>query len=283
MARIAANESGLLGAKDQVVAGLEQEQTHLEQLRNQNPAPSTENIEALKRELEQLTKLYSRIQEGAVRPPLTTNLVRDIQFKQMLVETVARLSAQARGVVKTPENFEFGFSRYDAEFPCKAAGTSPEDCKKTLALLGKQLLAIEKLSSLLMESRVDDITQIRRTEVDPGAATTGGGDIVDAPIFTDPRGLYQAYPFELTFTCETKALRTFLDKLAGTESLFAVRNVKIERISNQATTGGAGARPGEAGGAAEAVRTFERARITAVVRVDLVEINPPAPPGKKPS
>jgi hypothetical protein len=272
-------------AKSQVVTQLEEQQTQLQQLRGLNPAPSNDNIEALKREREQVAKLYARLQEGTLRPPLTvTNLVRDIQFKQLLGETVARLAAQARNVVKTPENFVFGFSRYDAEFPCKAGAATPEDCKKTLALLGKQLLAIEKLSSLLVESRVEELTQIRRTEVDQGGANS---DALDVPITTDPRGLYEAYPFELVFTCDTKALRAFLASLANTESLFAVRTVKIERTSTTVTTGGsAGAatgRPGEATPAAEPTRVTEHARINVVLRVDLVEFIQPAPATKSPS
>jgi len=271
------------GEKSAVVAELADQQEQLDRLLTLNPAPSTDNIEALKLEHEQLAKLYAKLQEGTLRPTITgSNLVREIQFKQLLGETVGGLESQSsRYLVKTPENFRFGFSRYDEDFPCKQAGISLEDCQKTLALLGKQLLAIEKLSGLLMESRIDEITQIRRAEVDPGATNP---DALDVPITADPKGLYHSYPFELAFTCETKALRTFLDSLANTESLFAVRTVSIERVAPTVTTGGgAGAsvgRPGEASASTEPSRTIERARINVVVRVDLVEFTEAPPPAK---
>jgi hypothetical protein len=271
--------------KENVITQLADQQTQLEGLLALNPAPSQENIDALKREREQLAKLYAKLQEGTTQRPhfVVTNLVRDIQFKQLLGETVGRLEARARGIIKTPDIFRFGFSRYDSDFPCKQGNLSPDDCKKTLALLGKQLLTIEKLSGLLIDARIDELTAIRRTEVDPGGSADP--DALDVPISTDPKGLYQVYPFELVFTCETKALRTFLDSLANAEVLFSVRNVKIDRALTTFTTGGssgAAVRPGEAAPSTEPSKTFERARISATVRVDLIEFNEPAPPAKNP-
>jgi Tfp pilus assembly protein PilO len=263
--------------KADVQQQLEQEQQQLEGLRGQKPAPSTENMDALKRQREEIAKLYSRLQEGTTRPLfVATNLVRDIQFKQILGETADRLSKQAvRNAVKTPDNFLYGFSRYDAEFPCKQSGASADECKKTLALLGKQLLAIEKLAGLLMESHADDIVRIRRTEVDPGGSNP---DVLDAPIFADPKGLYVQYPFEFEFTGDVKTLRTFLNSIANADEIFSVRTIKVDRTAGQITTGGSAVgSAGQPGAATEPARTIERSRISATVRVDLIEFNPPAP------
>jgi hypothetical protein len=269
--------------KSEVIQQLEEQQQQLTSLRNQTPAPSVENIDALKHQREQVAQLYGKLQEGTTRPPLAiTNLVRDIQFKQTLGETVDRLAKQAaRNLVKTPDNFLYGFSRYDAEFPCKQSGASAEECKKALALLGKQLLTIEKLAGLLMDSHIDEITHIRRTEVDPGASNP---DALEVPITADPKGLYMAYPFEFEFTCETKALRSFLNNVANAEQIFAVRTVKVDSTTGQVTTGGAaGGTPGQPGTTSEPSRTIERRRLTVVVRVDLVEFTPIAAPATTPA
>jgi hypothetical protein len=273
-----------IGERATVVNQLADQQAQLDQLLAMNPAPSKENIEALKVQRDQLAKLYAKLQEGTQRPHfVATNLVRDIQFKQLLGDTVSRLSlAASRMNVKTPDNFRFGFSRYDSDFPCRASNLSPEDCKKTLDLLGKQLLAIEKLSGLLIDSRIDEITQIQRTEVDPGPQDP---DALAVPIFTDPLGLYTAYPFEFTFSCDEQALRTFLNSLANAEALFCARTVRIERVTTTISTGastGTAGRPGAAGAPTEPSRTIERSRINAVIRVDLVEFKEPAAPAKNP-
>jgi hypothetical protein len=47
----------------------------------------------------------------------------------------------------------------------------PEDTKRVLTLLVKQLTAIEQISTLLISNHVAEIDQIRRAEVEPG----GGG------------------------------------------------------------------------------------------------------------
>ena len=262
--------------KTEVQQQLEQEQQQLESARNQKPAPSTENIEALKQQRKELQRLYDKLQEGVTRPHfVATNLVRDIQFKQLLGETADRLTKKAISYkVNTPANFLYGFSRYDADFPCKQSGATGEECKKALALLGKQLLAIEKLTGLLMESQAEDILRIRRTEVDPGAGNT---DVLEAPIVTDPKGLYVAYPFEFEFIGETKALHSFLNAIANANEIFSVRTVKVDTTTAQVNTGGQTGTPGQPGASAEPARTIERRRITATVRVELVEFGSTAP------
>ena len=262
--------------KADIVAQLEDQQAQLTALLALKPAPSTENIEGMKREREQVAQLFAKLQEGTFRPIIVvTNLTRDIQFTQLLGETVPRLTSLAsRYGVKTADGFRFGFSRYETEFPCKQAGITPEDCKKTLELLGKQLLAIEKLSVLLMDSRVDEITHIRRTEVDAGTQNT---EVLDVPITTDPKGLYKSYPFEFEFVCNTKALRDFLNSLANATSIFVVRTVKIDSSTTVETSGGGAA---EAGRVPGPTRTVEHRRLTVTVRVDLVEFIPDAKPAE---
>jgi len=271
--------------KTDIVSQLEDQQSQLNSLLATKPAPSPENIKALKDEREQVKGLFDKLQEGTLRPPIAvTNLEKGDQFRQLLNETVTRLESQARrNAVKIPENFRFGFSRYEGESPCKP-GVSPEECKKHLEPLGKQLFAIEKLSNLLMESRVDEIIHIRRAEVDPGTQNT---DALDVPISPDPKGLYQSYPFEFEFTCGTKALRAFLNNLANAESIFIVRSVKIDSATTVATTGGptpgTGRTPEAAPSATEPTRSVEHRRLTVTLRVDLVEFIPATSPAKGPS
>jgi hypothetical protein len=257
-----------------IESNLEQQDAQLNGLRSKDPAPSSENIEAYRREREQVQKLYRELQSGAVREPINVPaLQRPIEFSQLLRDTVARLTRQANQI-KTPSNFLFGFSRYDTDFPCRQAGISADDCRKTLALLAKQLLVVEKLGGLLMDSHVEEITYVHRTEVEPGTSST---DALAIPISADPKGLYQTYPFELKFISNTQSLRNFLNSLAKSDWFFAVRTVKIESSSATTSTGGSAgsANVADSNIPAEPTRTVERRHLDVTVRVDLVEFTPP--------
>jgi hypothetical protein len=261
--------------KARIVEELQQQNDELQRLLSQKPSPSTENIEATKREREQVAELYARLTEGVVRPAMTiTNLTRPFEFSQLLHETVDRLTQAARNRVKLPEkeNFLFGFNRYETDLPCRATGATSEECKKTLALLGKQLLAIEKLGNLLIQSQVEQITRVRRTEVDsPGT----NPDALGTPIAAGPQNLYETYPFEIEFVCNTQALRTFLNSLATSDSFFTVRLLKVDSTT---TTGATGPGGGEGGAGAGPTRQMEKRLLTVLVRLDLIEFTPtPAP------
>jgi len=95
-----------------------------------------------------------------------------------------------------------------------------------VTLLVKQLRAIEKISTLLIESRVDDINQIRRSEVEP----SNGPDTLDVPIVNDPKALYQTLPFEFQFHCTPEALRSFLNSL--TKSDWFLRSARCSSLAN---------------------------------------------------
>jgi hypothetical protein len=269
---------GAAAPKADVEEELGRQNEQLTRLRGLDPAPSAENIDAVRRERELVQRLYRDLQSGAVREAINVPaLKRPIEFSQLLRDTVARLTQQAgRNQVKTPDNFLFGFSRYDTDFPCRQAGISAGDCKKMLDLLAKQLVIIEKLSGLLMDSHVEEIAYVHRTEVEPGATSA---DALTAQIATDPKGLYQTYPFELSFTGDTKSLRAFLNSLAKSDWFFAVRTVKIDSTSATSSTAGSAAPPTgrpDPNAPAEPAQTVEWRRLTVTVRIDLVEFTAPA-------
>ncbi len=267
--------------KEEIAATLEDQQQQLTRLRDQTPTPSTNNIEAIKQEREQLQQLYQQLQSGAVRKPVEVpDLQSDIDFSQLMRKKVTGLRAEASGNgVKTVDNFAYGFSRYDTDFPCRQTATKPEDCKTLLALLAKQLLVVEKLGGLLIDSHVEEIIRIRRTEVEAGGVSQ---DELAVPIGNDPKALYQTYPFELEFSCDTKGLRAFLNSLTQSDWFFAVRSLKVDSTASTTTTSTptpAAARGAEAETPVGAGRTIDRRLLHATIRVDLIELaTAPAPP-----
>jgi hypothetical protein len=263
------------GKRQEIDNQLAEQMSELDHLRAMKPAPSRENIEILKQSGQKLDRLYKDLIAAVGDSQIQTQEVaRPVGFLQSMSSRFARLrqSAETAGV-KLPEGFAFGFSRYAGPTPTlPARGLSDEETKKVLTQLMKQLRAIEKLSELLIESRVDEVIQIRRAEVEPGSPSQ---DALEIPITTDPKGLYDTLPFEFQFTGTTPALRTFLNNLSKSEWFFAVRRVQITgEAPSAATSTPVTASSSEAAAA-------RRIRLGVTIRIDLIEF--PQQPAAKPS
>ena len=137
--------------------------------------------------------------------------------------------AEAAGI-KVQDGFAFGFGRYaGSSSTLPAKNLSPEDTKRVLTLLVKQLAAIDQISTLLISNHVAEIVQIRRAEVEPGSGGggTAGGESLDVSIKTDPNALYQVLPFEFQFKCSEDALSGFLNSLTKADLFLAVRRLQV--------------------------------------------------------
>lgn len=257
--------------QDAVLRNLSDSNNKLTALRNTTPFPSKENIELFRHDYENVRQLYEAMTNAAAHPPIQgPALTRDIDFSQLVRTTVNSLTAAAaEQKVRTPADFTFGFSRYDAKFPCRNPPAHGDECTKLLTLLSKQLMVVETLADFLITNKVEEISAIRRTEVEPGETSA---DTLNLPINEDPNALYHTYPFELRFSCDMPALRNILNGLTGEPGLFIVRAIKIETIAINKTldapTAGHDAAP------AEPARVVVTRRLNVVLRLDLVEFAP---------
>lgn len=267
------------GKKATIDSQLEEQTSQLNHLLQSKPAPAKENIEILKQDHAQVDHLYQELLANVARnrihvPPD----LRPVAFLQMMASQLAKLSQAAdTAKVKIVDGFAFGFSRYAGTPPTiPARNLSEEDTKRVVTLLVKQLRAIEKISTLLIESHVDDITLIRRSEVE----SSSGPDTLDVPIGNDPHALYQTLPFEFQFHCTPEALRNFLNSLTKSDWFFAVRKVQVvgepPPAAEKTGAGSHGAAPAPALAVASAPK---RTLLAVTVRVDLIEF--PVKPGGK--
>ena len=259
--------------KAKIDADLAEQMSELNHLLQTKPAPARENIDILKQDRTQVDHLYqellANVAHSRVHAPPD---LRPVAFLQMMASQLAKLRQSADAAkVKIVDGFAFGFSRYAGTPPTiPARNLSDEDTKRVVTLLVKQLRAIEKISSLLIENRVDDITQIRRSEVE----SNNGSDSLDVPIVNDPRALYQTLPFEFQFHCTPEALRDFLNSLTKSDWFFAVRKVQVAGEPPPAEKSVA-TPPGGAPVPA-VVSAPKRTHLAVTVRVDLIEF-----PGKQ--
>jgi hypothetical protein len=259
-------------AKSEIVSALDEQQMQLDRLRDLNPYPSTENIDAIKQDRTQLSKIRESLKQITGRGALAVpDLQRDIDFSQRLREALTALTAEAqRYQVRTPENFAFGFSRYVAAFPCRNPPAKAEECRKLLALLAKQVEVVESFGRLLLHSGIQEVVQIRRTEVEPGPASP---DALAAPAVQDPNALYRVLPFEVQFVGDTKSVRMFLNMLSKADLFFAVRTLRIESVNAPkaaSVSSGTSAEP-EKVATDTLPKPVEQTRLAVTMRLDLIE------------
>ena len=195
--------------QDQVITELDVQRLELDKLNAAKLFPSKKNIELLKRDHENIQHLFEAMRSAATHPSLEGPVVtRGVDSAQLIRGTVQQLNLLAGHQLHGTESFAFGFSRYMKEVPCSKLDIHNVDRTRILTLLGKQLVAVEKLVSLLVSNNVEGITAVHRTEVEPGETSA---DALNLPIHTETNALYHTYPLELRFTCDTTSLRNFLN------------------------------------------------------------------------
>lgn len=251
---------------------LEEQRSELQHLSSQKSGPSRENIDLVKKDRKQVDHLYEELLATVGRSQIPTHSdLRAMNFLQQMASQFARLRQAAEtNNVKLAEGFAFGFGRYagpPSQLPAK--GLPEEETKRILTLLVKQLRAIEQISMLLIANRVDEINQIRRSEVEP----TTGAEVFNVPISSDPKALYQLLPFEFQFTCTGETLRAFLNSLTKSEWFFAVKQVKV--IGEAPPVGEkSSAQPGGSGAAAQATPAAPKpVRLSVTMRIDLIDFS----------
>jgi hypothetical protein len=261
-----------------VNAALQERQSQFNHLLQQKPAPSRESIDVVKQDREQVAQLYGRL-VGAVSHNIEVPPdLRPVGFLQLMASSFSRLrqAAEAAGI-KPQDGFAWGFGRYvGASSTLPAKNLSPEDTKRVLTLLVKQLTAIDQISTLLISNHVAEIVQIRRAEVEPGG---GGGESLDAAIKADPHALYQVLPFEFQFKCSGETLRGFLNSLTKSDLFLVVRRLQVtgETPATEKTPTGPGATAATA--AATATPTILNPTLLSVtMRIDLIEFPTPQQP-----
>jgi len=266
------------GKKAEIDAALAEQTSQLNHLLQSKPAPAKENIEILKQDHAQVDHLYQELLANVAHSRIHVPPdLRPVAFLQMMASQLAKLRQAAdTAKVSIVDGFAFGFSRYAGTPPAiPARNLSDEDTKRVVTLLVKQLRAIEKISTLLIESHVDDITEIRRSEVE----SSTGPDTLDVPLGNDPHALYQTLPFEFQFHCTPEALRDFLNSLTKSDWFFAVRKVQVVGEPPAPTEKQSAAAHGAAPAPPAAVSPPKRTRLAVTLRVDLIEF-PAKPTGK---
>jgi hypothetical protein len=159
-----------------------------------------------------------------------------VAWKHDLDDEVSRLNRAAKlHGVGLPPNFYFGFSRYQSQ--------SPSD--EQTAVLSKQLVGVEALTTILINAQVKDIHGISRTyEEDPHGGGGGSGsaaedaDHLAGYALNAPGNDYTAYPFEVDFDTTVENLRPIVNNLIQSPYVFVLRTLRIENDHPNSPTNG---------------------------------------------
>jgi hypothetical protein len=210
-----------------IEADLQAKQDRIQQLKAAPIPPSKDTIAALRRDRRQLLRHYNDIQQKVSGATITPSPVtRDPAFNLFLVETLTGLRKAAGNSNTNLESFAFGFGHYREAYPCRLAKVRGEDCERLLGVLAKQIMIVDKITRLLFDSGTHAILEIKREQVPPEPL---GTDTIPWDGTTKTNALYTILPFQFKFACnQTQVLQTFLNKLAGANLFYKVKDLTIE-------------------------------------------------------
>ncbi|MEE9367843.1 MAG: Amuc_1100 family pilus-like protein [Pontiella sp.] len=134
---------------------LERGVRRLSQLHNRNPFPSSENVEALKENLDGLEYYFGELVSTVKGDPFPLDAVEAADFSARAQDVIERFQKRAElsGVV-LPESLEVGFAEY-------ASGGAVPDIRN-VPRLSRQLYSVERVADVLVQSGVDSIDSLTR-------------------------------------------------------------------------------------------------------------------------
>jgi hypothetical protein len=225
-------------------SSLESSMATLERLYRRDPFPSAQNVQAERRNVEELgaayNELLAKLREGQVEsdeqsPPRV--LSRFIDTKQTLLERARSLG------IGRPDDYNFGFHQM-------GRGDVPQAVdKSTLPRLSEQIEIVRELTAALLDAKITDLRGVGREEFEkPADASTAGA----APVTSrrsrggaaGPAGLnlntenpaagllpdgalYGTWHFAFDFTAKEAALLDVLNRLARHRLFVVVTRLEV--------------------------------------------------------
>jgi hypothetical protein len=197
----------------------------LQGLQNQSPFPEDENLKKMQELQKAHQATIETLQKELAKTDLPTAPLSAVKFQDELRESVKRVTALAteKGT-KLPDNFYMAFPKYQTSTP-------PEEIAPAL---GRMLKAMEFAITGLLQTRVSEITDLKREELPeegggqsttPTPPTAPGGKDKDK----DKNALVHKNWFEVSFVGSEAGFRRFVDDLVSSKTQFYIpRNVVIE-------------------------------------------------------
>ncbi len=213
----------------------------------QRYTPTKRTVDILQQNIDQMKATLEPIENEVLRPE--EHLLSSVEAMNptawkttKLAPAVDRMIALASKAnislpAVTDGRYFFGYSRY------ATTATPPADATK---MLSKQLLGVEMAFKALAEAGgVRQLLGIRRTFDEDGETNltrpassrsgnnSGGGDQLKLNMTKAEGGLYEVFPLEFEFIGDPTGLRGFLNQLAQSPLVYAVRSVTVTTSQSQ--------------------------------------------------
>src|SRR5438270_4431090 len=198
-----------------------------------NPFPNEDNFRRTQAALDTYGATLTKLKDELRAQVLPVAPIAANEFQSRLRQAIVNTTEKARvNRVKLPENFHLGFDEFATMLPSSAAAASS---------LGQELEQVELLLGILIDTRVDAITELKRVTpapetVAPTAARKFPGTANGAP------GLVERSIVDLTFAASPSAMRKVLNQIASSEHQFfivrtlSVRNEQLKGPSREQTS-----------------------------------------------
>lgn len=206
------------GEFSDAAADFNQVATERARLEHLNPFPNEENFRKTQAALETYGATLNKTKEDLKSQVVPLAPLAPNEFQTRLREAIANITEKARANrVKLPENFHLGFDEFTAALPDTAA--SP--------LLGQQLGQVELLVNILIDNRVDAITDLKRPTAAAPAQPVGPAVAARKPS-SPPAKVIERAVIDVAFTASPSALRKVLNQIASFDrQFFVVRTLHV--------------------------------------------------------
>lgn len=207
--------------------------TERHRLEHLNPFPNEENLRKTQTALENYRTSLNKTKEELKTQVVPFTPLAPSEFQSRLRQAILNVTERARANrVKLPESFHLGFDEFITALPDTASAS----------LFGQQLGQIELLVNILIDNRVDEITNLKRPNASTGLVA---GSI---PVTGKPPGAAQQSMVverglvSLVFKASPSAQRKVLNQIASSERQFLivralqVRNERQEAPSREQAT-----------------------------------------------
>jgi len=208
---------------NQMLTSLNEDYDKLRALNNQNPHPGfgqIDNYKTAKDQREQLRDFIrkSRTYYERIAPIPDEPKVTDRDFSVSLSRTIAQLQRYAtNSSVILPPNYAFSFEAQKAKVSF-AAGS--------LTNLAVQLGEVSNLCSVLFESKINSLDNVRRERVSADDNNGPQTDYLSEKSITNELAVLT--PYEVTFRCFSSELAAVLSGFASSPYGFVVKTINVD-------------------------------------------------------
>jgi hypothetical protein len=196
-------------------------------MRNKNPYPTPENIEAARGEAAQIRGLLGDFNK-VFAPFPTVPPMDEKTFAETIGKRIAELQMMASTMaIKTPDHYAFSFSGLTGQL------AFPSNC---IPVWLEQLGQIKSICDIVLHAHINEFEGIQRVPVYPG--DQGGTDFLPTTWVTNQLGVVS--PYQVSFVGFSRGLAQILEGFLNSTNCFVIKSVIVSSSKNPTQANGPG-------------------------------------------